>query len=117
MPGSTVEVATADGVADAYLARPDEGSHPGVLFLMDAYGLRPVIEQMVERIAADGYAGPAPNLFYRAGRAPVLPIPDEGDPDQRTSFFQPVRPWMDDLPPEPIASDSAPYLDCLPGQV
>ena len=33
-----------DGVADAYLARPDDEPHPGVLLLMDAYGLRPVIE-------------------------------------------------------------------------
>src|SRR5437773_9927351 len=52
---ATVEVTTPDGVADAYLARPDERPHPGVLLIADAYGLRPTIAEMADRIAADGY--------------------------------------------------------------
>ena len=80
MQSSTVEVTTPDGVADAYLARPDDERHPGVLFIMDAYGLRPQIEEMADRIAAEGYVVLAPNVFYRAGRAPVLPLPDLNDP-------------------------------------
>lgn len=48
-----VDIKTDDGVADAYLSRPDdEQRHPGVLFIMDAYGLRPWIDEMAERIAA-----------------------------------------------------------------
>jgi carboxymethylenebutenolidase len=111
--GSTVEIKTADGVADAYLARPGSGSGPGVLFLMDAFGLRAAIEEMAERIAADGYVVLAPNLFYRAGRAPVLPMPDLTDPEQRASFFESVRPLMDELTPERLAADGAAYLDYL----
>jgi carboxymethylenebutenolidase len=38
---------------------------------MDAYGLRPQIERMADRIAARGLVVLAPNDFYRAGRAPV----------------------------------------------
>ena len=53
---STVEIATPDGVADAHLCRPDDGRHPGVVFIMDAYGLRPTVDEMAERIAADGTA-------------------------------------------------------------
>src|SRR5438270_13666664 len=98
MEGSTVDIATPDGVADAYLARPDDGAHPGVLFIMDAFGLRPTIEQMVDRIAADGYAVLAPNLFYRAGRSPVLPLPDLTDPEQRSDFFKKLRPLIEQLP-------------------
>jgi carboxymethylenebutenolidase len=45
MQSSTVEVLTAAGAADAYLARVDERPYPGVLFIMDAYGLRPTIER------------------------------------------------------------------------
>src|SRR5438067_4645315 len=100
MTGSTVEITTADGVPDAYLARPDERPHPGVLFIMDAYGLRPTIHEMVDRIAADGYVVLAPNVFYRAGRAPVLPMPDMTDPDQRASFFESVKPLIEQLTPD-----------------
>jgi carboxymethylenebutenolidase len=110
---STVDITTPDGVANAYLARPDEDPHPGVLFLMDAYGLRPTIQEMVERIASDGYVVLAPNLFYRAGRSPVGPMPDLSDPDQRMSFFQSLRPLMEELTPERLASDGTAYLDYL----
>jgi carboxymethylenebutenolidase len=52
---STLEIQTPDGGADAYLTRPDDGErHPGVLFIMDAYGLRPRIEEMADRIAERG---------------------------------------------------------------
>ena len=38
MQGTTVDVKTADGVADAYLTRPDgDGEYPGVLFVIDAF--------------------------------------------------------------------------------
>ena len=87
MAGSHLDVPTADGVADAYLSRPDDGErHPGVLFLMDAFGLRPRIEHMADRIAARGYTVLAPNLFYRAGRAPVLPMPDMTREGARQEF-------------------------------
>jgi carboxymethylenebutenolidase len=110
---STVEITAPDGVADAYLARPDDRPRPGVLFIMDAYGLRPAIEEMADRIAADGYVVLAPNVFYRAGRAPVLPVPDMSDPGQRTGFFESVRPLIDALTPERLAADGAAYLDYL----
>jgi carboxymethylenebutenolidase len=113
MESTTVEIKTQDGVADAYVARPDDQPHPGVLFIMDAYGLRPAIGEMVERIAADGYVVLAPNVFYRAGRAPVVPMPDMSDPEQRTSFFQSIRPLMEQLTPDRLAGDGAAYLRYL----
>ena len=114
MRSSTIEIRTPDGVADAYLTRPDDGDrHPGVLFVMDAYGLRPRIEEMAERIAQRGYAVLAPNVLYRAGRAPVLPFPDFGDEGARGAFFAKVRPLMNALTPERLAADGAAYLDEL----
>jgi carboxymethylenebutenolidase len=113
MPVENVDITTPDGVADAYLARPDDQPHPGVLFIMDAFGLRPTIGEMIERIAADGYVVLAPNVFYRAGRAPVLPMPDLSDPEQRAGFFQSLRPLIDQLTPERIGSDAGAYLDYL----
>lgn len=113
MERSTVDVKTADGTADAYLTRPDDRRRGAVLFMIDAIGLRPRIEEMADRIAARGYVVLAPNVFYRAGRAPVLPLPDFSEPDSRASFMQSVRPLIDQLSPERIASDGAGYLDCL----
>ena len=114
MPSATIEIQTADGVADAYLTRPDDGDrHPGVLFLMDAFGLRAQIEAMADRIAGHGYAVLAPNLFYRAGRAPVLPFPDMSQENARGEFFAQVRPLMNELTPDRIAADGAAYFDEL----
>ena len=111
---STVDIETPDGVADAYLTRPDDDErHAGVLFIMDAYGVRPRIAEMADRIAERGYVVLAPNVFYRAGRAPVLPFPDMTEENARADFFQNVRPLMSALTPERIAADGAAYLDEL----
>ena len=113
MNSATVDIETPDGVANAYLTRPDEGSYPGVLFIMDAFGLRETIEAMADRIAADGYVVLAPNVFYRAGRSPLPPMPDMSEPEQRTGFFQTIRPLMEQLTPDRIAADGGAYLDHL----
>jgi carboxymethylenebutenolidase len=114
MQSTIVDVQTADGLADAYLTRPDDDRpHPGVLLIMDAYGLRPRIEEMADRIASSGYVVLAPNVFYRAGRAPVLPLPDLADPDSRAGFFQSLRPLIEQVTPESAARDGDAYLDYL----
>ncbi len=114
MTSSHVDIPTADGTADAYLSRPDgEVRPPAVLFLFDAFGLRKQIEDMADRIAERGYVVLAPNLFYRAGRAPLFEMPDLSDPDTRASFFQQVRPLMDALTPERLAADGDAYLGFL----
>jgi carboxymethylenebutenolidase len=108
---SNLDIETPDGVANAYLARPDDEPHPGVLFVMDAFGLRPAIEQMVDRIAADGYLVLAPNVFYRGGRDPVSP-PE--DPEKRGEYFgTTIRPLIEQLTPERLAGDGKAYLDTL----
>jgi carboxymethylenebutenolidase len=115
MSGEQVEMKTVDGVADGYLARPadDDGRRPGVLFLVDAFGLRPQIEQMADRIAERGFVVLAPNIYYRHGRAPVLELPDLKDPEARGPLIEKIRPMMRELTPERIDSDSRGYLDFL----
>jgi carboxymethylenebutenolidase len=73
---------------------------------MDAYGLRPQIERMADRIAAEGFVVLAPNVFYRAGRAPVVDLPDLTDPEQRAGVFASLKPLIADLTPERIAEQS-----------
>ena len=113
MPSETIDIRTPDGVADAYLARPGDEDRPGVLFIMDAYGLRPQIEEMADRIAEHGYAVLAPNVFYRAGRSPVVSLEGIGDPDRREEVFGRVMPLVRGLTTEQIVSDGAAYLDAL----
>jgi carboxymethylenebutenolidase len=114
MNGSTVDVPTPDGVADCYLAKPaGDGAHPGVLFMIDAIGLRPRIQEMADRIAAQGYVVLAPNVFYRAGRAPLWETPDLHDPDSRARFFRSLGPLMGALTPAVVAADGGAYLDRL----
>jgi len=114
MSSETIDVRTQEGVADAYLARPDDGKrHRGVLLLMDAFGLRPQIERMADRIADQGFVVLAPNLFYREGRAPVMEMPDLSDPGVRGPFMERLRPIMQSLTPERMARDGSAYLDLL----
>ncbi len=114
MAGSTVDIKSADGVADAYLSRPDDDQpHPGVLLIMDAYGVRPRIKEMADRIAERGYVVLAPNVFYRAGRSPVLPMPTLTDPDSRAKFWQQLRPLIEQLTPQALERDGTAYLDYL----
>ncbi len=116
MSGEMVDVQTKDGVADAYLSLPDgEGPHPAVLLLIDAFGLRPRIEQMADRIAAQGFVVLAPNVFYRAGRAPVISLDGLDDPEKRGAIFQKIMPMMQELTTERIVSDGGAYLEKLEG--
>jgi carboxymethylenebutenolidase len=112
--GATIDIKTAEGSADSYLTRPDDGrAHPGVLFLVDAFGLRPQIEAMADRIAAAGYVVLAPNVFYRAGRAPVVSLDGLGDPERRGEVFGRVMPLIKELSTERIVADGAAYLGRL----
>jgi carboxymethylenebutenolidase len=113
--GSRVDIATTDGVADSYLALPEGEARGAVLFVIDVYGLRARIEEMADRIAAEGYAVLAPNLFYRAGRAPVLPMPEATDDEAHKAFSAQVKPLVAELTPTALASDGAAYLDALAG--
>jgi carboxymethylenebutenolidase len=109
----TVEIATPDGVANAYLTRPDGAPHPGVLFIPDAFGLRPAIEEMADHVAAGGYVVLAPNVFYRAGRAPVEELVGPVGGENRAGAFQAVLPLIRELTPERVAADGGAYLGYL----
>ena len=63
-----LDVATRDGAMETFVCRPDRGTHPLVLFLMDAPGVREELRDMARRLASSGYAVLLPNLYYRAGR-------------------------------------------------
>ncbi|MDI9835526.1 dienelactone hydrolase family protein [Streptomyces sp. KAU_LT] len=112
--GTVVDIPTEDGVADAYLTRPAEGGpHPAVLLYMDAFGLRPRLEAMADRLAAAGYTVLVPNVFYRARRAPVLDLPEFIDAAARPAVFEALGPIMAQLTPEAAMRDAGAYLRWL----
>ena len=65
----TLDIATADGAMETFIARPERGGpHPAVLLLMDAPGIREELRDMARRLGTVGYVVLLPNLYYRAGR-------------------------------------------------
>ncbi|MDX3264978.1 dienelactone hydrolase family protein [Streptomyces sp. MI02-2A] len=112
--GSSVDIPTPDGTADAYLTHPAEGGpHPAVLLYMDAFGLRPHLKAMADRLAAAGYVVLVPNVFHRHGEAPVVELPEFIDLARRPEIVQSILPVLESLTPERAMRDAAAYLDWL----
>ena len=63
------DVALADGVAKVWLFAPKTAAPAasGVILYMDAFGPRPALFGMAERMAAMGHVVALPDLFYRQG--------------------------------------------------
>ena len=53
------------GSMDAYLAIPESGSGPGVLVLMEIFGVGTYIRGATDRLAEHGYVALAPDLYRR----------------------------------------------------
>jgi carboxymethylenebutenolidase len=63
-----VEIATKAGSMEAFVCHPERnGPFPGILFYMDAPGIREELRDMARRLATAGYCVVQPNLYYRAG--------------------------------------------------
>ncbi|WP_405362301.1 dienelactone hydrolase family protein [Kitasatospora sp. NBC_00085] len=115
--GTSVDIPAADGIADAYLAHPDDGrAHPAVLLYMNAFGLRPFLESLAERLAAEGYTVLVPNVFYRLGRAPVVALPERPElinPATDPTLLEQLGPIMASFTAEQAVRDAGAYLDWL----
>ncbi len=99
---TTIDIPLDDGTAEAYVAGPGDRKAPGVLLYMDAFGLRPQIAGMVERIAGWGYSVLAPHVFYRHGTAAALV-------EDREHALERVR----SLTPDQFLADVPGYLAAL----
>lgn len=78
MARKDIEIETRDGKAKASLFRPAGTAKAGVILYMDAFGPRPALDEMAERLASEGYAVLVPDLLYR--NAPYGPF------DAKTAF-------------------------------
>ena len=105
-----VTISTQDGQCTAHLLTPDgKGPWPGVIFYMDAFGIRPAMLEMAGHLASGGYAVLLPDLFYRFG--PYGPLaPKEvlaGDPRAV------IGPMMATTDNHKTGADTAAFLDFL----
>jgi carboxymethylenebutenolidase len=108
-----LEVRTADGVARASVFRGGDGPLPGVVLFVDAFGVRPSMEEAASRLAALGYVVLLPNLFYRAGAIPPFDIATAfGDPPERARLMALIQ----SITLERLRTDTAAYLDALAAQ-
>ena len=68
-----IDVGTEDGRMDCYLFTPEglpdssAAAWPAVILFMDAFGIRPQLGEMAQRLASNGYVVVVPNLYYRSG--------------------------------------------------
>jgi len=87
---TNVEIKTPDGTCDAAFIHPAAGAHPAVLIWPDAFGLRPSMRDMAQRLAQEGgYSVLVPNPFYRVAKSPVFDNASNfnfGDPAQRNKL-------------------------------
>lgn len=63
-----IVVSTKHGNMPTFAACPDgTGPYPGIIFYMDAPGIREELRNMARRIARDGYFCLLPDMYYRLG--------------------------------------------------
>jgi carboxymethylenebutenolidase len=113
-----IEIPAADGTAEALVARPSTGAgpFPGVILYMDAFGLRPRIQDMAQRIADWGYVVLAPNVFYREGTtAELAPDSDMGTPEGREAAGAAAFPRVGRLSTDKALPDIDAWVHALRG--
>lgn len=68
----TIEVEGQAGPMPVFVAQPTAGGQfPGVILVMEAFGLNEHIKDVAQRIAAEGYFVAAPDLYYREAKRVV----------------------------------------------
>ena len=63
---TTIRLKTSEGEMKCHQAQPrGQGRFPGVIVIMEAFGLNDHIKDVAERIGREGYVTIAPDLYYR----------------------------------------------------
>lgn len=110
---SYVSFATPDGTMDGVFVHPAEGKHPAVIFWPDIASIREAKEDMVRRLAGEGYAVLMLNPYYRdvAGQQ----FEDFADFIAKEGFRL-VRPWREKHTAQAIGRDAVASVEWLDAQ-
>ena len=106
-----VIVTTKHGRMPTFMAAPEgEGPFPGIIFYMDAPGIREELRNMARRITKHGYVCLLPDMYYRLGslRFDVNRRDDE--------MFQCMRAAMNSLSNAKVMDDTAGLLGFIDSQ-
>jgi len=72
---SEIAIPTPAGTCDAALVHPPGNRpRPAAILFTDIFGLRPVMVEMAQRLASNGYAVLVPNPYYRSTKAPGISL-------------------------------------------
>ena len=107
-----IEIRTTDGSARAAVIRPESGpaTDKGVVLYMDAFGPRPALYEMGQRIADAGHIVLVPDILYRSG--PYEPFNAKtafSDDSTRTK----LRGMIQATTQEMTARDGAAFIEAL----
>jgi carboxymethylenebutenolidase len=84
-----------------YLSQPETtGKVPGVLVIMEAFGVNKHTQAVTDKLAREGHVAVAPVLYHRLGANPVLSYTGD-DAEARTKAMAGVSHW-------PLAKDHPP---------
>jgi carboxymethylenebutenolidase len=110
-----IEISMREGSCQGFLYCPEgDGRWPGVIVFTDIGGIRAANQELVARLANEGYAVLLPNVFYRTGRVPLQPAlrtltTDEAKKQRMADLTQP-------LTPEAMEADGSAYVSFLRSQ-
>jgi len=106
-----VVITTKYGQMPTFTACPDgTGPYPGIIFYMDAPGIREELRAMARRIARHGYFCVLPDMYYRLGLL-RFDVPRRDD-----AMFQCMRAAMNSLTNAMVMDDTAGLLGYLDSQ-
>jgi carboxymethylenebutenolidase len=83
-----VQLETTDGRMGVHIYSAEGAGRPwpAVVMYMDAFGIRPDLLGMAERLASNGYVVAVPNLYYRTPFAPFDPKAVAAEGPERDRF-------------------------------
>ncbi len=82
----------------------------------DAFGIRPVVEEMARELAGHGYYVLVPNFFYRHGPTPLIELPGHIGEEVRPAAIARLMPLIRAHTAERVLRDADAYLSFLATQ-
>ncbi|GGY06820.1 dienelactone hydrolase [Streptomyces hiroshimensis] len=87
-----------------------------MLMYADAFGIRPVVEEMARELAGHGYYVLVPNFFYRHGPTPLIELPGHIGEEVRPAAIARLMPLIRAHTAERVLRDADAYLSFLATQ-